>query len=54
MKRQKCPVCGGQKEVIERTTRQMGYTIAPNEPPDVLEERLVPCPLCVEPVDKEI
>ena len=41
-----CPLCKGSGEVLERKARQIGYTLSPNEPPDSLEERLVPCPLC--------
>lgn len=41
-----CILCEGTGEVLERKVRQMGYTIAPSEPSDVLEEKLVPCPLC--------
>lgn len=34
--------------IIQRTARQMGYTIAPGQSPDVLEEKEIPCPLLQE------
>jgi len=42
----KCPLCKGNKEIIERKARQMGYTFAPNENLDSLEESVISCPLC--------
>ena len=46
----KLPMCPGV--IVERKARQIGYTIAPNEPGDVLEEKEVPCPLLPK-IDKE-
>ncbi len=42
----RCPICNGFGKVASMPKRQMGYTIAPTEPKDVLEERLIPCPKC--------
>jgi len=42
----KCSLCGDTGEVLNSKARTIGYTIAPNELGDVIDEKLVPCPLC--------
>lgn len=40
------PKCPGV--IVNRTARQMGYTIAPNESSDILEEKEIACPILSE------
>jgi len=45
MEDDKCPLCGGDKEILDRKTRMLGYTLTDGE---TIDEQLVPCPLCQE------
>ena len=49
-KEPECPLCQGSGEYLQQLKRTMGYTQTGNESVD---EKLVPCPLCIKNKKKE-